>query len=78
MQEHTTDQSSQEIPYGYCKCGCGQKTNILKRLTVPLVWSKANPIALSPITAIADRLQTSSGNSSCLALMKSAGFGKVP
>lgn len=23
--------SEQEIPYGYCHCGCGQKTNIAKR-----------------------------------------------
>lgn len=24
MSEHTTEQSTQEIPYGYCQCGCGQ------------------------------------------------------
>lgn len=28
MSQHTTDPSSNETPYGYCHCGCGQKTNI--------------------------------------------------
>lgn len=28
MTEHTTHQSLNEIPYGYCHCGCGQKTRI--------------------------------------------------
>lgn len=23
--------TTQEIPYGYCKCGCGQKTNVITR-----------------------------------------------
>lgn len=27
MQPHDT---TKEIPYGYCRCGCGQKTNIAK------------------------------------------------
>jgi len=28
MSDHTTHQNSQEIPYGYCQCGCGKKTAI--------------------------------------------------
>lgn len=31
MQDHTTNKTSQEIPYGYCHCGCGQKTAIANR-----------------------------------------------
>lgn len=31
MSKHTTNQTSQEIPYGYCQCGCGQKTNIIDK-----------------------------------------------
>lgn len=27
MNDHTTHDTSNEIPYGYCHCGCGQKTN---------------------------------------------------
>lgn len=29
MSKHTTNQASQEVPYGYCHCGCGQKTTII-------------------------------------------------
>lgn len=28
MSDHTTNESTNEIPYGYCHCGCGQKTKI--------------------------------------------------
>lgn len=28
MTDHTTNESTNEIPYGYCHCGCGQKTKI--------------------------------------------------
>lgn len=28
MSENTTNDASQEIPYGYCHCGCGQLTSI--------------------------------------------------
>lgn len=31
MNDHTTHDSSDEIPYGYCHCGCGQKTTIATR-----------------------------------------------
>jgi hypothetical protein len=31
MQDHTTHDTSNEIPYGYCHCGCGQKTKIAKQ-----------------------------------------------
>lgn len=31
MRDHTTHQSSQEIAYGYCHCGCGQKTPLASR-----------------------------------------------
>lgn len=29
-----------EIPYGYCQCGCGQKTNIAKRTNKRRGWVK--------------------------------------
>jgi len=37
MQSNCTSSSSSQdnIPYGYCHCGCGQKTNLVK-------WSDAN------------------------------------
>lgn len=28
MSDHTTRHSSTEIPYGYCHCGCGERTRI--------------------------------------------------
>jgi len=32
MTDHTpTQEQSQNIPYGYCRCGCGQKTEVAKR-----------------------------------------------
>lgn len=31
MSDHTTEQTTQEIPYGYCHCGCGEKTTIAIR-----------------------------------------------
>lgn len=31
MTEHTTHNASNEVPYGYCHCGCGQKTKIASR-----------------------------------------------
>lgn len=31
MSDHTTRPSSEEIPYGYCHCGCGQKTKLASR-----------------------------------------------
>lgn len=30
MSKHTTRPNSNEIPYGYCHCGCGQKTPLSK------------------------------------------------
>lgn len=31
MKDDTTERATQEIPYGYCHCGCGQKTAIIKK-----------------------------------------------
>lgn len=31
MKDDTTERATQEIPYGYCHCGCGQKTAIATR-----------------------------------------------
>jgi HNH endonuclease len=36
---HTT----QEIPYGYCKCGCGQKTNIANQTRTDRGWIRGEP-----------------------------------
>ena len=37
----TTDN---EIPYGYCQCGCGQKTRISQGTVNRLNWKKGEPI----------------------------------
>ena len=31
MTQYTTSEPTQEIPYGYCHCGCGEKTRIAKQ-----------------------------------------------
>lgn len=31
MTEHTTNPSTNETPYGYCHCGCGQQTSIAEK-----------------------------------------------
>jgi len=33
-----------EIPYGYCHCGCGQKTNIATRTSTKKGWIKGEPL----------------------------------
>lgn len=33
-----------EIPYGYCRCGCGQKTRIAHQSSTQLGWIKGEPI----------------------------------
>lgn len=43
MTEHTTDQASNEIPYGYCHCGCGQKTKIVEETNRAKGWIKGEP-----------------------------------
>jgi hypothetical protein len=32
-----------DIPYGYCHCGCGNKTNIAKRTRTSLGWVHGEP-----------------------------------
>lgn len=44
MNDHTTHDSTQEIPYGYCHCGCGQKTKIAKINSVARGWVKGEPL----------------------------------
>jgi hypothetical protein len=36
--------NTQEIPYGYCQCGCGQKTNIAPYNYPKYGWVKGEPI----------------------------------
>jgi hypothetical protein len=44
MSDHTrVNQQSQEIPYGYCHCGCGQKTRIARRTNRPQQEIKGEP-----------------------------------
>jgi len=40
MSKHTTN----EIPYGYCHCGCGLKTNIAKETRLKQGWVKGEPL----------------------------------
>lgn len=35
MTNNTTEQPTQEIPYGYCQCGCGQRTNTIPETNRP-------------------------------------------
>lgn len=46
MQPHSThtDDSTQEIPYGYCHCGCGQRTNLARGTDVRRGWVKDQPL----------------------------------
>lgn len=39
----TTNAPSSEIPYGYCHCGCGQKTEISKYTNKKTGWVKGEP-----------------------------------
>lgn len=39
MADHTTN----EIPYGYCYCGCGQKTWVATKDNPKLGWVKGHP-----------------------------------
>lgn len=34
----------EKIPYGYCKCGCGQKTRIAPYKRTDMGWTKGEPI----------------------------------
>ena len=34
---------TKEIPYGYCECGCGRKTNIAKQNNKRYGWVKGEP-----------------------------------
>jgi len=44
MQDHTTRQSPEEIQYGYCHCGCGQKTTIAPKTNTKLGIIKGVPM----------------------------------
>lgn len=45
MSDHTPAQEqSQNIPYGYCHCGCGQKTRIVKKSNKSRSWLKGEPM----------------------------------
>jgi len=44
MTDHTTHQTSNEIPYGYCHCGCGQKTWIPTKSQAALGYVKGQPV----------------------------------
>jgi len=40
MSEYTPEDASQEIPYGYCQCGCGQQTKIVPYTSKRRGWVK--------------------------------------
>jgi hypothetical protein len=44
MSDHTTNDPAQEIPCGYCQCGCGQKTSIANQTHTKLGWTKGQPV----------------------------------
>jgi hypothetical protein len=39
-----TDHTTQQIPYGYCHCGCGQKTKIAPYTRSKRGWIKGEPM----------------------------------
>ncbi len=55
MTEHTTPDTSQEIPYGYCHCGCGQKTRISAKNHTKKGYVKGEPYPF--IVGHADKLR---------------------
>ena len=40
----TTSNDTTQIPYGYCQCGCGQKTNIAKKTNTAEKRIKGQPV----------------------------------
>lgn len=44
MNDHTTNEPTNEIPYGYCHCGCGQKTNPAQYTNRKIGWVKGQPL----------------------------------
>lgn len=48
MTKHTTLKTSNEIPYGYCQCGCGQQTSIAQRNRYDRGWIKGEPVPFAP------------------------------
>jgi len=44
MTDHTTNEATNEIPYGYCHCGCGQKTRVAPRTASHAGWIKGQPL----------------------------------
>lgn len=48
MNDHTTKHSTQEIPYGYCHCGCGQQTSIAQRTNRRLGYVRGHPVRYLP------------------------------
>lgn len=44
MTQHTTPEPSQGIPYGYCQCGCGQRTRIAPQTRTDRGWIKGEPL----------------------------------
>lgn len=45
MQPHNT---TNDIPYGYCQCGCGQKTSIAPHNRAARGWIKGEPLRFLP------------------------------
>jgi hypothetical protein len=37
-----------EIPYGYCQCGCGQKTSLARQSYTAKGWVKGQPLRFAP------------------------------
>lgn len=44
MPNHITNESTSEIPYGYCACGCGQPAPIAKRTSKKDGWIRGEPV----------------------------------
>lgn len=44
MSNHTAEQPTSEITYGYCHCGCGQKTNLASSSNPKKGWVKGEPL----------------------------------
>lgn len=40
---NTTEETTEEVPYGCCRCGCGQKTEIARRTRIAFGWRSGEP-----------------------------------
>lgn len=68
MEDHTTHAPTNEIPYGFCHCGCGQKTTIAKQTERKRGSIRGEPIRYVFGHQFGRVVQTTTGNTTGLCL----------